>query len=269
MRPLDRWVYTWPLRLRSLFRRGQVEQELDEARGPLADLIDRRLRVQLPVEYYGDRYADAANSQKLPSYTVLNASVRFDVTKQLTLQGCRVTCVEKDKTMAEMAKRFCDQMIVGDIESDKIGRQFSTERFDVVTFGEVLEHLRDPVGVLVKVKHLIAPTGYLVASIQNVAHRSLRLSLLFGEFDYGDIGLLDRTHLRFFTIRTIEKMMNESGFKIVDMVRIRDASLMDSLLRRTASWSQRALLEIVKVLFRGLIRGEALTYQFVIKAVPM
>ena len=190
------------------------------------------------------------------------------VTKHLTLQGCRVTCVEKDKTMAEMAKGFCDHMIVGDIESDAIGRLTSAERFDVVTFGDVLEHLRDPVEVLANVKSLIAPTGYLVACIPNVAHRSLRLSLLFGEFDYGDIGLLDRTHLRFFTIRTIEKMMNESGFKIVDMVRIHNTSLMDSILRQTASWSQRALLEIVKVLFRGFLRGEALTYQFVIKAAP-
>jgi 2-polyprenyl-3-methyl-5-hydroxy-6-metoxy-1,4-benzoquinol methylase len=171
--------------------------------------------------------------------------------------------------MAEMAKSFCDQMIVGDIESDTIGRQFPTERFDVVTFGDVLEHLRDPAEVLTRVKPLIAPTGYLVASIPNVAHRSLRLSLLFGEFDYGDMGLLDRTHLRFFTIRTIEKMMDESGFQIVDMVRIRDASLMDTILRRTASWGKRALLEVVKVFFRGFIRGEALTYQFVIKAIPI
>ena len=191
------------------------------------------------------------------------------VTKQLTQQGCTVTCIEKDKNMSDMAKDFCAHMIVGDIESNTIGRQLFTEQFDVITFGDVLEHLRDPVAVLNNLRPLIAPAGYLVASIPNVAHRSLRLSLLFGEFDYADMGLLDRTHLRFFTIRTIEKMMNESGFRIVDMVRIRDASLMDPLLRRTASWGQRVVLEMVKVLFRGLIRGEALTYQFVIKAVPI
>lgn len=191
------------------------------------------------------------------------------VTKQLARQGCTVTCIEKDKTMSNMAREFCAHMIVGDIESNAIGRQLSTEQFDVITFGDVLEHLRDPVEVLNNLRGLIAPAGYLVASIPNVAHRSLRLSLLFGEFDYADIGLLDRTHLRFFTIRTIGKMMNESGFKIVDMVRIRDASLMDPLLRRTASWGQRVVLEMVKVLFRGLIRGESLTYQFVIKAVPV
>jgi 2-polyprenyl-3-methyl-5-hydroxy-6-metoxy-1,4-benzoquinol methylase len=191
------------------------------------------------------------------------------VTNQLMQRGCTVTCIEKDKAMAEMAKKFCAHMFVGDIESDAIEHEFSTAQFDVVTFGDVLEHLRDPAEVLLKVKPLIAPAGYLVASIPNVAHRSLRLSLLFGEFDYGDMGLLDRTHLRFFTIRTIEKMMREAGFRIVDVVRIRDASLMDTILRRTASWSQRVLLEIVKVMFRGLMRGEALTYQFVIKAVPV
>jgi 2-polyprenyl-3-methyl-5-hydroxy-6-metoxy-1,4-benzoquinol methylase len=191
------------------------------------------------------------------------------VTKQLTQRGCTVTCIEKDKNMSEMAKEFCAHMIVGDIEANAIGQQLSTKQFDVITFGDVLEHLRDPVEVLNNLRPLIAPAGYLVASIPNVAHRSLRLSLLFGEFDYADMGLLDRTHLRFFTIRTIEKMMNESGLKIVDMVRIRNTSLMDPLLRRTASWGQRVVLEMVKVLFRGLIRGESLTYQFVIKAVPV
>ena len=69
-------------------------------------------------------------------------------------------------------------MIVGDIESNAIGRQLSTEQFDVITFGDVLEHLRDPVEVLNSLRSLIAPAGYLVASIPNVAHRSLRLSLI-------------------------------------------------------------------------------------------
>jgi 2-polyprenyl-3-methyl-5-hydroxy-6-metoxy-1,4-benzoquinol methylase len=112
------------------------------------------------------------------------------VTKQLTQQGCTVTCIEKDKNMSDIAKEFCANMIVGDIESNAIGRQLSTEQFDVITFGDVLEHLRDPVEALNNLRSLIAPAGYLVASIPNVAHRSLRLSLLFGEFDYADIGLL-------------------------------------------------------------------------------
>lgn len=171
--------------------------------------------------------------------------------------------------MAAVAQDFCSRMLVGDIESPELYKQISAERFDVIAFGDVLEHLRDPEGALVKMRGLLTPEGYVVASIPNVAHRSVRLSLLFGEFNYADAGLLDRTHLRFFTRKTIELMMAEAGFRIVEMVKIRDPSLMDSYLRRTASLPKRIFLEMVKVLFRLLIRGEGSTYQFVIKCVPV
>ena len=55
------------------------------------------------------------------------------VTKHLARQDCKVTCVEQNKNMSDMAKEFCTHMIVGDIESDAIGRQLSTEQFDVIT----------------------------------------------------------------------------------------------------------------------------------------
>lgn len=190
------------------------------------------------------------------------------VTKHLKAARCHVTCVERERTMAERANEHADQVVVGDIETDSIQRHIAGQQFDVVTFGDVLEHLNDPVSTLVLARAVLSPTGYVVASIPNVAHRSLRLSLLFGEFNYGDAGLLDRTHLRFFTIRSIEQLMNEAGFSIVELFRVKDPSLMDGYLRKTASVSQRVLLEIVKGLFRLFVRGEGLTYQFVIKAVP-
>jgi 2-polyprenyl-3-methyl-5-hydroxy-6-metoxy-1,4-benzoquinol methylase len=171
--------------------------------------------------------------------------------------------------MAAAAREFCSRMLVGDIESSELYRQISTERFDVITFGDVLEYLRDPEGTLVEMRSLLSPEGYVVASIPNVAHRSVRLSLLFGEFNYGDAGLLGRTHLRFFTRKTVELMMAEAGFRIIEMVKIRDPSLMDAYLRRTVSLPKRVLLEVVKVLFRLFVRGEGLTYQFVVKCVPV
>jgi O-antigen biosynthesis protein len=178
-----------------------------------------------------------------------------------------VTCIESHEGMAAVEQDFCFRMLVGDIESPELYEQISAERFDVIAFGDVLEHLRDPEGVLVKMCRLLSSEGYVVASIPNVAHRSVRLSLLFGEFNYSDAGLLDRTHLRFFTRKTVELMVVEAGFRIAEMVRIRDASLMDSYLRKTASLQKRVLLEMVKVLFRLCVRGEGLVYQFVIKCV--
>lgn len=191
------------------------------------------------------------------------------MSRKLRAQGCEVTCIENHEEMAAVAREFCSRMLVGDIESSELYRQISTERFDVITFGDVLEYLRDPEGTLVEMRSLLLPEGYVVASIPNVAHRSVRLSLLFGEFSYGDAGLLGRTHLRFFTRKTVELMMAEAGFRIIEMVKIRDPSLMDTYLRRTASLPKRVLLEVGKVLFRLFVRGEGLTYQFVVKCVPV
>ncbi len=191
------------------------------------------------------------------------------VTQRLKEAQCLITCVEQDKEMAEMVIHHCDRLILGDLECGDIQREIGAEQFDVITFGDVLEHLRDPSSVLCNLRATISAGGYVVASIPNVAHRSLRLSLLFGEFNYSDAGLLDRTHLRFFTLKSINELMREAGFAIEEVVRIRDSSLMDGYLRNTASHAKRILLEIVKVLFRIFIRGEGLTYQFVIKAVPL
>jgi 2-polyprenyl-3-methyl-5-hydroxy-6-metoxy-1,4-benzoquinol methylase len=226
------------------------------------------------VKYGGELDITAKNSPHVELLKMVGPNKRVleigpgigHVTKLLKQYRCDVTCVERDSEMADRAKEFCTRIIMGDIESSETYAHIAAERFDVITFGDVLEHLRDPVDILIKMRRLLSPNGYLVASIPNVAHRSLRLSLLFGEFNYADAGLLDRTHLRFFTRTTIEQMMTEAGFRIADIIRIRDTSLMDTHLRRTASVSQRIFLEAVKVLFRALIRGEGLTYQFVIKA---
>ena len=105
-------------------------------------------------------------------------------------------------------------MIVGSIEEIDLPATFKDERFDVVMFGDVLEHLLDPEAVLVKVVSLLNPDGYVVASIPNVAHASIVLNLMAGEFKYTDLGLLDKTHLRFFTRSSIETMFRESGYRI-------------------------------------------------------
>ena len=191
------------------------------------------------------------------------------VTKHLKKAHCQVTCVELDACSAAKVREHTNDVVVGDIESEEVQKHIAGKRFEVVTFGDVLEHLGDPLRVLLQMRAVLSPDGYIVASIPNIAHRSMRLSLLFGEFNYADAGLLDRTHLRFFTKTSIEQLMAEAGYQIVEVFRVRDASLMDGYLRKTASPGKRILLEIVKMLFRVFVRGEGLTYQFVIKAVPM
>ncbi|RLC59315.1 MAG: hypothetical protein DRI30_00830 [Chloroflexi bacterium] len=142
------------------------------------------------------------------------------VTRVLKERGCSVTGIEIDEQAAAVAEPFCTRMIVGDVEKMDLSATFGEERFDVVTFGDVLEHLVNPDRVLEDTRHILAPGGYVVASIPNVAHASLRLALLRGDFSYTDLGLLDRTHLRFYTRETLDKLFRNAGYTISDWKRI-------------------------------------------------
>jgi SAM-dependent methyltransferase len=85
--------------------------------------------------------------------------------------------------------------------------------FDVLTFADVLEHLREPAAVLRHLRRWLADDGRIVCSIPNVRHESVLLPLLVeGRFDYVDAGILDRTHLRFFTVDGIVKLLASAGF---------------------------------------------------------
>src|SRR5205823_7166679 len=89
--------------------------------------------------------------------------------------------------------------------------------FDAIVCADVLEHLRDPAAALAAVRHALAPDGEVVISIPNVAHLWVRLSLLAGRFDYAERGILDRTHLRFFTRRTLLALLARAGLAVDEL----------------------------------------------------
>jgi methionine biosynthesis protein MetW len=126
--------------------------------------------------------------------------------------GCDVVGLELNPEAAVEAERHCSHVIVGDIEKDALDRADGV--FDVITFGDVLEHLVSPGAVLSRCRHLLSRAGFVLISIPNVAHYTLRLRLLRGHFDYEERGLLDYTHLRFFTLRTARQMLVGSGYRI-------------------------------------------------------
>lgn len=88
---------------------------------------------------------------------------------------------------------------------------------DLMLFMDVLEHLVDPVGTLIRLTRGLAPNGVIIVSLPNVAHLSVSLPLLLrGRFAYEDAGILDRTHLRFFVLETAVELLNEAGFTVDD-----------------------------------------------------
>jgi len=179
-----------------------------------------------------------------------------------TLRGrdCSVSGVELDAASAEQARPDLDRLVIGDVDHLDLLEAFGDERFDVVVFGDVLEHLRDPLPVLRTARRLLAEGGSVVASIPNVAHGSVRLALLAGRFDYQDLGLLDRTHLRFFTRQSIVSLFRDAGMVAVDVQRT-TAGFFDTPLPVVEAEFPAEVVEAVNA------DPEATTYQFVLRAV--
>jgi O-antigen biosynthesis protein len=132
--------------------------------------------------------------------------------RMLSEKGCIVTGVEINVNAAQKAQKYCSQVIVADLDFTPLSEILSDQTFDVAVFGDVLEHLRDPWRILESVRNYLNPRGFVVASIPNVAHGAVRLSLLQGKFNYQQYGILDDTHIRFFTKSSIIEMFEKSGY---------------------------------------------------------
>ncbi|MGW8824284.1 glycosyltransferase [Paenibacillus lautus] len=131
--------------------------------------------------------------------------------------GCIVYCVEIDADAASIASQFCDKMIVADLdELEYWGSQLGEQQFDFLIFADVLEHLRDPWNVLTYSKKFLDEGGKVLTSIPNIGHNAVIMKLLLGEFDYTNLGLLDNTHIRFFTRKSVHSLMEHAGLEIVD-----------------------------------------------------
>ena len=87
-------------------------------------------------------------------------------------------------------------------------------KFDLIILGDILEHLKRPDLLLVELGQLLSSGGSIIISVPNVANFGIRWRLLFGRFDYTESGVLDKTHLKFFTDKTMRLMIDDCGFKI-------------------------------------------------------
>jgi SAM-dependent methyltransferase len=133
----------------------------------------------------------------------------------LQARDCDVTCLEPDPAAAAVAaERLGSRVVVGGTE---LLPTFAPGSFDVVVYADVLEHVPDPAAALRETRRLLAPGGHVVVSLPNVAHGDVRMRLLSGHFPYQRTGLLDSTHIRFFTRHTIPTLFTRSGYWIADI----------------------------------------------------
>ncbi|WP_110931166.1 class I SAM-dependent methyltransferase [Paenibacillus bouchesdurhonensis] len=127
--------------------------------------------------------------------------------------NCDVYIVEIDPESARIASQYSSDCVIGNIEEYAWLEHFDGIEFDYIVFADVLEHLYQPQKVLLESKRLLKENGSIFVSIPNVAHNSIIIDLINNRFDYQEIGLLDNTHIRFFTYNSLMKMFEKAFLK--------------------------------------------------------
>lgn len=174
------------------------------------------VRNALPQDYYDKPREDVVALVPEDAREVLDvgcASGALGRALKAGRPGIRVRGVEPVAEQAERARAVLDDVAVGAFDS---GTDLppAWPAPDCIIFADVIEHMADPWGAMKRATALLAPGGSVVCSIPNVTHWSVTVPILCGRFDYQEFGVLDRTHLRFFTRRTAIELIQSTGLRV-------------------------------------------------------
>jgi hypothetical protein len=128
-------------------------------------------------------------------------------------KNCSVVGVEQDPRLAEIARRACTQVHEVNLENEGLSK--IPGKFTAIFFGDVIEHVRNAPELLRQASGLLEIGGRVIVSTPNFVHVKNRARVLFGSFEYREAGLLDRTHVHFYTKRTLFKLLDETGYRVV------------------------------------------------------
>jgi len=173
--------------------------------------------------------------------------------------SCVVDAVEISPTMAEKAAQYCRDIWVADLDQEDLVERFQVKSYDYVIAADVIEHLRNPEEVIRKSKALLKDDGKLLLSIPNVGHAAVIAGLLQGDFHYTEEGLLDRTHVHFYTRRSLVAFLETCGLYVTassDVVFLPEETEFSDDLSGIEESVRNILLN----------RPDGLVYQFVLSA---
>ncbi len=129
---------------------------------------------------------------------------------------CIVDIIEIDGDAGNHAKQYSRISSIGveegDIEKTFWEKNLQGNQYDYIIFADVLEHLRDPKKVMIRIKRFLKDSGSVILSVPNLAHNAVILNLINNDFEYRELGLLDNTHIHFFTYNSLVNMIRNSGY---------------------------------------------------------
>jgi 2-polyprenyl-3-methyl-5-hydroxy-6-metoxy-1,4-benzoquinol methylase len=214
-----------------------------------------------------DNHSHSQIVRRIPRYArVLELGCGDGSMSRLLQQRCEASIIgiERNPQAAWRAQWYCDYVFNEDLDDPHSLDALEGEKFDIVTLVDVLEHLQHPAALLERLKPLLLDEGLVLLSVPNVAHASVRLELLGGNFRYESAGILDATHLRFFTAASLQGFLQEAGYTVLDM----DYTWHDMPDNVIAEYLQAAGLQATPEALAAFHTPEAVAYQFIVSARP-
>ncbi|NBI92023.1 methyltransferase domain-containing protein [Lachnospiraceae bacterium] len=195
---------------------GQKE-EIDLQDVDYWDVLEKKWGMHYFNDIYNVMLIEMIEKEQEESFSVLEIGCDCGATlleirnrfPQVEVYGSEI-----NPTAAEMASHVAN-VVVNDIEKEDL--PFPEKKFDYIIFGDVLEHLHNPLKTVAYCRKFLKESGCIIASIPNIMHVSVIEGLLQGDFTYLESGLLDKTHIHFFTYNEIVRMFHEAGYKICDV----------------------------------------------------
>lgn len=164
-----------------------------------------------------------------------------------------ITGLDNNKEDIKIAKKNLDEALIFNLESDIFPERFKKNKFDVVILADILEHLINPEKLLQNLHQIITSNSTLIISIPNIVHQSTIINLINRKWEYTDTGILDKTHLKFFSRQSICQLLKQNGF----------------VIEKIDFTTKKESLSFWQKPFRFyLTHPDFLAYQYIIKAKP-
>jgi methionine biosynthesis protein MetW len=166
---------------------------------------------------------------------VLDVGCGTGLLGQILSERCHaeIIGIEPDPARAELATARGLQAHVGYFSRESIQELGA---FDVVLFADVLEHLPNPQGALLLAREALKNGGAVIISVPNVVHWSVRVEVIRGKFRYQPCGIMDATHLRWFTAESAKSLLLSAGFKVVKYRATAGSDVPDNICRLPLRW---------------------------------
>lgn len=224
--------------------------------------------TQVIAHSLDDNHSHSQIVRRVPRYAqVLELGCGDGSMSRLLRERCEahIIGIDHNPDIVWQAQRYCDYVFTEDLDDPHSLDALEGEKFDVITLVDVLEHLQHPEALLQRLKPLLLDEGKILISIPNIAHSSVRLELLNGRFDYETAGILDATHLKFFTAESVQALLAEVGFVVNDI----DYTWHDVPDEVITRYLKAAGLEPTATALAKFHEPDAIAYQFIISSSPM